>query len=553
MKINHVTKKLRIKMTPAERTSAFQRIIEPAKPSGSFYLMVCLSAIIATFGLLADSTAVVIGAMLVAPLMSPIFGIALGLTTGDRKLLRMSLFAEIIGIVLAICLPALIGLIPLRPDFGMEIMARTQPTIYDVVIALASGLAGAYALVKEKISPALPGVAIATALVPPLAVCGLNLAAGNWSLAWSALLLFIINFIAIEFAAAGIFMWFGLVEFKAKGNHSPLTAIIRHMGISFVILVLATTFMTQTLISIIGERKMDKEIRDVLTEQLNTYAGARLSDVKYYQTDRGLDVRAVVITPQEIEPSRVAGLEKALQIEVNPDAQLIIRSLISKDADRNGPVFLSEEDKKIRNALDQETAYMNKVSLIISEQMKTHGGAEVVNVTKETSDGRPTIIASVRHYQPVTPAEVETVQQHLQDEVDSTIRLIVRSNITQDADSQGYLYPAIDFKDNLQEEELDLYNRLANEIKWYLSYYVTEGVTLSELSFVRTEGTLDVYTEVNTPLTIQPEQVSNLQAHLQKNIDPQLEIVIKSVVGGTATANNYVSATNETGKKVIPD
>ena len=122
----YFSKKLHRSMTPEARQRACKRIIEPAKPSGSFYLLVCLSAIIATFGLLANSTAVVIGAMLVAPLMGPIFGIALSLSTGDGRLLKTAFFAEIVGIALAIALPAIIGLIPLRPEFGSEILVRNQ-------------------------------------------------------------------------------------------------------------------------------------------------------------------------------------------------------------------------------------------------------------------------------------------------------------------------------------------------------------------------------------------------------------------------------------------
>jgi len=150
MSLAQLTPKLHRHMTTEARDRARQRIIEPSQPTGAYYLLVCLSAIIATFGLLANSTAVVIGAMLVAPLMGPIFGIALSLATGNRKLLKIALLAEIVGIILAVGLPTLIGLIPLRPDFGTEILARTQPTIYDVLIALASGLAGAYALMDER-------------------------------------------------------------------------------------------------------------------------------------------------------------------------------------------------------------------------------------------------------------------------------------------------------------------------------------------------------------------------------------------------------------------
>jgi len=532
--------KLHRSMTPEAREGAIQRIINPSQPSGSFYLLVCLSAIIATFGLLANSTAVVIGAMLVAPLMGPIFGIALGLTTGNHRLLKVAILAEIAGICLAIGLPALIGLIPLRPDFSTEILARTQPTIYDVLIALASGLAGAYALVDEKISPALPGVAIATALVPPLAACGLNLAAGNWILAWGAFLLFSINFIAIEFAAASIFMVLGVVEFPHISNGTILREIIRRLGISFVILLLATAFVTQTLITIISERKLDSQIRSVLTQNLNSYAGARLSDIRWSQSGTALDVIAVVISPEEFDPQRVASLEDDLRVRVNPNTQLIVRSVISKDADRNGPVFVSEEELQQRSETTQATEYMNKVSLIISNNMKAMGDAQVSSVTKEVADGLPVITASVRTYRAITPAEVQIIQKQLDDEVDSSIKLIVRSTVTKDADSQQFLHQATNFRETLQGDDLLLYDRLLNEILWYLSQ-LTAGISVVDLNFEIKDVQVDAKAHVNTPTTITPAQVNALQRHLQNSIDPRVKITVQSTVGGIANAESYTT------------
>lgn len=532
--------KNRRRMTPEARQRAWQRIIGPSRPSAAYYLLVCLSAIIATFGLLANSTAVVIGAMLVAPLMGPIFGIALSLSTGDRQLLKTALLAELVGIILAVGLPAAIGLIPLRPDFGSEILARTQPTIYDVLIALASGLAGAYALVDEKISPALPGVAIATALVPPLAACGLNIAAGNWSLAWGAFLLFLVNLIAIEFAAASVFIVLGLVHYDRAGHRLSFGAVLRRLGISFVILLLATIFMTQTLIKIVGERKLDKEIRTVLTDKLDAYAGARLSDVKFDQDAIMLEVVATVITPQEFDPDRVAGLERSLQETVNPNTRLIVRSVTSKDADRNGPVFISAEEIKQRDQDNQETDFMNRVSQVLGEQVNNVNGAQVVDVAKDVKNGVPFITANVRTPQTITPVEVQSIEQRLNQEVDKSIKLVVRSIITRDADATHYVNDPADPSASLQGEELELYKNLLNEVAWYLSRD-NQGMAIAELHFERDENSISVYTTVNTPLTIPPATVAKLQDHLQATVDPRVNLTIKSVVGGTANADAYTT------------
>ncbi len=528
------------RMPQEEREAAWHRIIEPSRPSSSYYLLVCLSAIIATFGLLANSTAVVIGAMLVAPLMGPIFGIALSLLTGDRKLLKNALLAEIAGVILAIGLPVLIGLIPLRPDFSSEILSRTQPNIYDVLIALASGLAGAYALVNEKISPALPGVAIATALVPPLAACGLNVAAGNWLLAWGAFLLFLVNFVAIEFAAATVFLLQGLVHYDRVGNKLSLNFVLRRLGISFIILLLATAFMTQTLIKIVGERKLDKEIRAVLNEELGAYAGARLSDVKFEQTASLLEVIATVITPQEFDPQRVAVLEKSLQENINPSAKLIIRSVTSKDADRNGPVFVSDEEIKKRDQTNQETDFMNHVSQLVSQQINNFNGAQLIDVAKDVKNENTLITASVRTPRAITPAEVENIEKQLNREVEESIKLVVRSILTKDADASHFINISSDSRPQLNGEDQKLYDILLNEITWYLSQDIS-GIAVNQLKFEHQQDNIGVFATVNTPNTITPREVTELQEHLRITVDPRVKLTIKSVVGGAATADSYIT------------
>jgi uncharacterized hydrophobic protein (TIGR00271 family) len=148
----------RLNRVPVERREEIHHdVAKMSEPHRSFYFMVGLSAVIAGYGLLDNSSAVVIGAMLVAPLMGPIFGIALGLTNGDRRLLRTATVAQVVGVALTVALGALIGLMPLRATFGSEILIRTQPTLYDVAIAFASGLAGAYAIASKRFSAALPG------------------------------------------------------------------------------------------------------------------------------------------------------------------------------------------------------------------------------------------------------------------------------------------------------------------------------------------------------------------------------------------------------------
>ena len=233
-------------LSPQRRRELHDEIADLSVPSRSFYLMVAVSATIAAYGLLTNSTAVVIGAMLVAPLMGPIFGIALGLTIGDWRLVARALGAELLGVCAVIALGLLIGSLPFRVDFGSEILARTQPTLYDIVIALAAGVAGAYTIAHERLSPSLPGVAIAVALVPPLATCGLCLSAARWDLALGAFLLFLANFLAIQVAAAAVFTSLRMVE-VGTADIVSVGDYLRRFSVSLLALAVVAVFMTHTL------------------------------------------------------------------------------------------------------------------------------------------------------------------------------------------------------------------------------------------------------------------------------------------------------------------
>ncbi len=171
-----------------------------------FITLLSLSVAIAAFGLLSDSGAVVIGAMLVAPLMTPILAIAAALVMGwpGRQLRSAMLVAG--ACVLAVSFAWVIGKIaPDSVGISGQILNRTNPTLLDLGIAIAAGGAGAYTLVRKE-SSAIPGVAIAVALVPPLTVVGLTLEEGQTSLALGALLLFGTNLVAIIFAASTVFL-----------------------------------------------------------------------------------------------------------------------------------------------------------------------------------------------------------------------------------------------------------------------------------------------------------------------------------------------------------
>ncbi len=199
-----------------ERRGAIQvQLRDSCQPDFSYYLLVVLSSIIATLGLLVDSPAIIIGAMLVAPLMTPIIELGLSSIVGDDHLLRDSVVALVIGAVVAIFISVSITWINLHLPFisieeiPREVLSRTQPGPIDLGVALAGGSAAAFALAMPNISAALPGVAIATALMPPLSAVGVGLSMQRWEVAGGAFLLFLTNAVTIIFAASLVFFLLG--------------------------------------------------------------------------------------------------------------------------------------------------------------------------------------------------------------------------------------------------------------------------------------------------------------------------------------------------------
>ncbi len=187
----------------------FVQLREDAKLNSIYAVLMLLSTILATFGLFANSAAVVIGAMLLAPLMSPIISFSMGLLRGDTGLLNNSLIKLIVGMLLALLASYLLTLLIPQLSISHEIEARIHPNLIDLGVAIVSGIAAAYTKSRKELLSGLAGVAIAVALVPPLATAGIGLGRADLIVFTGASLLFITNFIGITIAATITFQFLG--------------------------------------------------------------------------------------------------------------------------------------------------------------------------------------------------------------------------------------------------------------------------------------------------------------------------------------------------------
>lgn len=191
-----------------EHNAVVAHIVESGVITPRYLFMTMMSCGIAILGLLQSSAAVVIGAMLISPLMGPIMQLGLSLCVVDFRLMRRALTALAAGVVLALIVSTLVvKASPLR-EATSEIIARTQPTLFDLMVAAFSGLAGAYAAITRK-GETIVGVAIATALMPPLAVVGYGIAVGDGAIAGNAIFLFMTNLLTIALSATVVAKWYG--------------------------------------------------------------------------------------------------------------------------------------------------------------------------------------------------------------------------------------------------------------------------------------------------------------------------------------------------------
>ena len=292
-------------------------------PSFSFHFMLGLSAIIATLGLLSNSAAVIIGAMIVAPLMGPIVGMGYSTAMGNRRLLRRSSFTVLKGILLTITVAWLVTSIIGLDTVDTEIMSRVKPTLIDFGIAMAAGAAGAFANTRRSISSAMPGVAIAVALVPPLSVVGIGLAQGEMDIAFGALLLFLTNLICIVFFGSLVFLFqsYGKLERAKKG-----------LAMSTIVMFILGIPLSLSMRELIIKKNVRHQIEDFILYETQIFAKSDLDSTvdSIVVTPRGNYLRVdieVAAPPGSINQDKLESVQSALSKKIGKEIFLNVEAV----------------------------------------------------------------------------------------------------------------------------------------------------------------------------------------------------------------------------------
>jgi uncharacterized hydrophobic protein (TIGR00271 family) len=302
----------------AEQIEVYRAMRRGARPDIDFFVLIVLSAVIATFGLLQNSAAVIIGAMLVAPLMSPILAASLGIVEGDVRLLRIALESTLKGVTLALVMAVAMALLIPYSDLTSEIMSRTHPTLLDLIVALASGAAGAYAIGRKDVAAALPGVAIAAALVPPLCVGGIGISLARSEVAGGALLLFITNLISISLAGAIVFLLLGFRPTEARERRRRFR---QGLAVSAVLLLTISIPLGFFLVNTIQDGQRQRVVSQTLTQEA-VALGGQLVGSSIQQEDGSFSVTATFYAPKPPDRSTVKRIQTELSQAIRAPVHL---------------------------------------------------------------------------------------------------------------------------------------------------------------------------------------------------------------------------------------
>ena len=282
----------------------------------NYLVLIVGSCAIATLGLISNSVAVIIGAMIVAPLMLPIRGLAFAALAGNVVFFRKSVTALVTGTLVAVVLAWSIGFLLRVPEFGSEVLSRSEPTLIDLGIAIAAGAISGFAKVEPKISSSLAGTAIAVALMPPICVIGLGLSQADWSLSLGATLLYLTNLLGITLSCMVVFVITGCTSLSRGGKALRWTVIFT----SLLLIPLGVGF-----VRLVRQAELEALVKQVLVNRTETFKRVELirSDVNWIT--KPPEARLNVLLSGTLTPNQVRLLENFVAKETGQRFTLIFQ------------------------------------------------------------------------------------------------------------------------------------------------------------------------------------------------------------------------------------
>ncbi len=526
-------------VSPERRAVVLSDIEIGSQPTATYYVLLAISELIAAFALIINSDATLIGANVVAPLMTPIIGISLGLMRGDLRLLRTAFVAEFGGALLAIPLTYLLGLMPFWGDPTPALLAQTQPTLIDLLVAALAGFAGVLAMIDERVSPALPGVAIATALNPPVAAIGLCLAFGAYRGAWGAFLLFFANVLAILAVAAVLFL---IAGFVTRAEIGSVRGLARRFAPAAIGLLLVTALLTRYLAAAVSNIHTRRAITAVLDAELAHEPSTALSNVDFSRGASGVDVLAEVRTPHVPVPGRINEMQDALGKRLGEPVHLFMRCTLTKDVTATGSTtlrpYLSLNGKVTTAPVSPDMRLLQQAEQVAREVVATRPNIILKDVELVRLATGPVLVVSIETSRPPKPSRIALFEALMRERLgEQSVRVVVRVAESVDITSKGrVLFGEAHF--GASSEDVSQRQRTVEEaVRANLQSLPNTFVTAIDAA--RRDSGWAVRAEVAAPRVLAPNDVHNVEDRTAKTIGESVDLEVRARTDVLVTGERY--------------
>jgi uncharacterized hydrophobic protein (TIGR00271 family) len=525
-------------VTPERRAVVLSDIEIGSQPTATYYVLLGISELIAAFALIIGSDATLIGANVVAPLMTPIIGLSLGLMRGDLRLLRTAMVAEFGGAFLAVVLTYLLGLLPLWGDPTPSLLAQTQPTLIELLVAALAGFAGVLAMIDERVSPALPGVAIATALNPPVAAMGLCLAFGAYQGAWGAFLLFFANVLAILAVAAVLFLVAGFVTWAEIGSVGGLA---RRFAPAAIALVLVTVLLTRYLVAVVSDIHTRRAITAVLDRELAHEPSTALAGVEFDREKDGVDVLAEVRTPHVPAPGRVNEIQDALASRLRMPVRLFMRCTLTKDVTATGSTtlrpYLSLNGEVTTAPISPDMRLLQLAEQVAREVVATRPNIVLKDVQLVNFATGPVIVVSIESSRAPNLEQVARFEALLRERLgEQSVRVMVRVAESVDTTSKGRVLLG-DAHFPTSEDEARRQRTVEETVRANLQRLPSTFVTAVDA--LHGESGWTVRADVAAPRVLGTNDVRSVEERAAKAIGEPVDLTVRARTDVLVTGKQY--------------
>lgn len=375
-----------------------EELVEKDTGSKSYYILLAISAFIATLGVLIDNSTVVIGAMLIAPLMVPIMALSVAIAKGEAENILNSLGNISMSVLAVVLLAYITGHLVPVVDIPEQALLRAQPNIVDLLIAIASGAVGMYAYLHKDIPESLVGVAIAVSLVPPLTVVGIGFALGAYLLSLGATVLFFTNVVAIICSAVVVLFLHGRSA-RVSGSEEQRDVALASSGITIVIAILLAILLSGAFLQVYREEQRKAIVRDTLTPLVEE-SGGKITELEITLTEGQVHVDVIARVPEEVERLDVRRMNSALVYALENSVDLQVSLIRIQQATRELEV---EEQQKIQEIKDKtqteslqelegsmsgDSELMELLDATPSAEVRATESAEVLEATSSSSSAQ---------------------------------------------------------------------------------------------------------------------------------------------------------------------